>query len=72
MPKSISDLKDIVRLGGGISVDATKIGIVDLRDLVRIASGSGATIIFRNSGDKVISDLRDLARLAPGKVIFEI
>lgn len=72
MPKTTSDLKDIVRLGGGVSVDATTKATSDLKDLARLAAASNATIVVRNADIMATSDLKDISRLAPGKVIFEI
>ena len=72
MSKTTIDLKDIVRLGGSVSLDASTKTTSDLKDIARLASGSGATLILRNAGIKTTTDLKDIARLAPGKVIFEI
>ena len=72
MTKTTTDLKDIVRLGGGISVDASTKTTTDLKDLARLANASGANLVIRNADAKTTTDLKDIARLAPGKVIFEI
>ena len=72
MPKTTTDLKDIVRLGGGVSVDASTRTTTDLKDIARLANTSGATLVIRNADTKTTTDLKDIARLAPGKVIFEI
>ena len=72
MPKTTTDLKDIVRLGGGISVDASTKTTTDLKDLAQLANASGANLVIRNADAKTTTDLKDIARLAPGKVIFEI
>lgn len=72
MAKTTTDLKDIVILGGGISIDATTKTSTDLKDIARLANTSGATIIIRNADGKTSTDLKDIARLAPGKVIFEL
>jgi len=72
MPKTTTDLKDIVRLGGGVSIDATTKTTTDLKDIARLANTSGATIVIRNADTKTTTDLKDIARLAPGKVILEI
>lgn len=72
MAKTISELKDIVRLGGGINVDGSSKTTSDLKDLARLANASNATIIVRNAATKTTSELKDIARLAPGKVTFEL
>lgn len=72
MPKTTTDLKNIVRLGGGISVDASAKTTTDLKDFARLANTSGANLVIRNADAKTTTDLKDIARLAPGKVIFEI
>jgi len=72
MPKTTTELKDIVRLGGGISIDATTKTPTELKDITRLANISGATIVIRNADTKTPTELKDIARLAPGKVIFEV
>lgn len=70
MPKSTSDLKDIVRLGGGINVDAKHTPTIVLKDLATLANTPGAMITIRNADKKLPPDLKDIARLAPGKITF--
>lgn len=72
MPKRTADLKDIARLGGGISVDAATKTTADLKDIARQIHTSGATLIIRNAGVKATADLKDIARVAPTNVVFEI
>jgi hypothetical protein len=70
MTKTTTDLKDIVRLGGSISVEASTKTTTDLKDIARILN-LGATLTIRNASVKTTTDLKDIARLAPGNVIFE-
>lgn len=72
MTKTTTDLKDIVRLGGGLSIDATNRTSTDLKDIARLANNSGAIIIIKNTDSMTPTDLKDIARLAPSKIIFEI
>jgi hypothetical protein len=72
MNKTTTDLQSIVRLGGGISIDASTKTTTDIQSLARLAKDSGASLIVRNAGAKTTTDLQSIARLAPGKVIFEI
>ncbi|MDB5257624.1 MAG: hypothetical protein JWM14_2319 [Chitinophagaceae bacterium] len=72
MSRSTTDLKEIVRLGGGLSLDANTKSTADLKLLAIQTKVSGATLIVRNAGIKSTNDLKDIARLAPGRVIFEI
>ena len=72
MSISISDLITIVRKGGGINIDATKITVSDLIVIARKANGSGATIYIRNAAALSSDDLKVIASKAGGKVIFEI
>ncbi|MGZ4055568.1 MAG: hypothetical protein ACXVPU_17510 [Bacteroidia bacterium] len=72
MPKTVTELQSIVRLGGGISIDASIMTTISIQSLARLANDSGATIIVRNADVKTIVDLQSFARLAPGKVIFEL
>lgn len=70
MIKTTTDLKDIVRLGGSISVEASTKTTTDLKDIARTLN-LGATLTIRNASVKTTTDLKDIARLAPGNVIFE-
>ena len=72
MPKSTLDLKAIIRLGRGISIDASKYSTLDLKSMAKLAGPSGATLILRNSDTKSTLDLKSIARHAPTKVIFKI
>ncbi len=72
MPKTTTNLKDIVRLGGGVSVNASTLTTISLKDIARLAHSLGGTIIIRNADSKTTTDLKDIARLAPGRIIFEI
>ena len=72
MPKTTTDLREIARLGGGLSIDATTKPTSDLKDIARLINSSNATLIIRNADVKTTTDLKDIARLASGKIIFEI
>ena len=72
MSKSTSDLKEIVRVGGGINIDGNSYAPMDLKEMARQANASGATIIIRNAINKSTADLKEIARAAPGKVVFEL
>lgn len=72
MEKTKTDLMSIVKLGGGISIDAKTENTSYLKDIAKLANSSGAIIYIRNAGSKNTSDLKDIAKLAPGKVIFEV
>ncbi|MDV3508785.1 hypothetical protein CMU89_15185 [Elizabethkingia anophelis] len=70
--RTTSELKDIVELGGGITIDASEKTTLELKEIAKLANSSGATIIIRNTSVKTTSELKEIAKLAPGKVIFEI
>lgn len=72
MAKTTTELKDIVRFGGGISIDAATKTTTELKDIARLAHGSGATLVVRNAQVKTTTELKDIARLAPSKVVFEL
>ena len=72
MPKTTTNLQSIVRLGGGINIDATNKTTTDLQSFARLANTSGATLVIRNADTKTTTNLQSIARLAPGKVIFEL
>lgn len=69
---SSSEIQDIVRLGGGVSVDAALISTSDLQNIARLANNHSGLLIVRNATHKSSSDLKSIARHAPGKVIFEL
>ena len=71
MKKTISDLKEIIRLGGGMNLDATLFTVPELKDFVKLAEISGATICVKNTELLAVNDLKTIARLGGGKVIFE-
>lgn len=72
MPKTTIELKDIARLGGGLSIDANTKTTLELKDIASIINASGSKLIIRNADRKTALDLKNISRLAPGKVIFEI
>ncbi|NEW78917.1 MAG: hypothetical protein GZ086_05715 [Gelidibacter sp.] len=71
MKKTISDLKDIIRLGGGMNLDATLFTASELNDFAVLAERSGAIIRVKNTESLTINNLKEIARLGHGKVIFE-
>jgi len=71
MKKTISDLKEIIRLGGGMNLDATLFTVPELKDFVKLAEISGASINVKNTECLSVYDLKNIARLGGGKVIFE-
>lgn len=71
MKKTITDLKDIIRLGGGMNIDATLFTISDLYDFAILAERSGAIINIKNTEDLTVNNLKDIAKLGRGKVIFK-
>jgi hypothetical protein len=71
MKKTITDLKDIIRLGGGMNLDATAYTIPELNDFAILAERSGAIIRVKNTENLTINNLKEIARLGRGKVIFE-
>ena len=71
MKKTIADLKDIIRLGGGMNLDATLFTISELYDFAILAERSGAIININNTDDLTVNNLKDIAKLGRGKVIFK-
>jgi len=72
MTKLTSEIKDIARSGGGISVDASTKLTSELKEIAQAINASNAFLIIRNADDKLTSELKEIARAAPGKVIFEL
>jgi len=71
MKKTITDLKDIIRLGGGMNIDATLFTVTELNDFAVLAERSGAIIRVKNTEDLTVNNLKEIAKLGRGKVIFE-
>ncbi len=71
MKKTITDLKDIIRLGGGMNLDATLFTVSELNDFAILAERSGAIINVKNTENLTINNLKEIAKLGRGKVIFE-
>lgn len=71
MKKTITDLKDIIRLGGGMNLDATIFTMTELNDFAVLAERSGAIINVKNTENLTVNNLKEIAKLGRGKVIFE-
>lgn len=71
MKKTIADLKDIIRLGGGMNLDATLYSITELNDFATLAERSGAIINIKNTESLSVNTLKEIAKFGHGKVIFE-
>jgi len=71
MKKTVTDLKDIIRLGGGMNLDATLFTVSELNDFAILAERSGAIINFKNTENLTVNNLKEIAKLGRGKVIFE-
>lgn len=72
MPKTTAQIQSIIRLGGGISLDATNKTTSTLQSFARLANTNSEILIIRNADVKTVAELQSIARLAPGKVIFEL
>lgn len=72
MAKTTIDLREVARAGGGMSIDAMNYTTIELKEIGRAASTSGATIVLRNADTKTATDLKEIARTSPGKFIFEL
>ena len=71
MKKTITDLKDIIRLGGGMNLDATLFTLTELNDFAVLAERSGAIIRVKNTENLTVNNLKEIAKLGRGKVVFE-
>lgn len=71
MKKTITDLKDIIRLGGGMNLDANSFSVPELNDFATLAEKSGAIIKVKNTENLTVNNLKEIAKLGRGKVIFE-
>jgi hypothetical protein len=72
MAKTTDQLKQIVSLGGGISIDSGDKTTDQLKQIAALAAKSGAIIILRNADGKTTDQLKQIAELAPGRVVFEL
>jgi hypothetical protein len=71
MNRSVIGLKEIIKLGGGINIDASLFTIINLKDFARLGAESGARIILRNTTELTLINLNDIARLGKGRVLFQ-
>jgi len=71
MKKTIADMKDIIRLGGGMNIDATFYTVAELYDFAVLAERSGAIINIKNTENLTVNNLKEIAKLGHGKVIFK-
>lgn len=71
MKKTITDLKDIIRFGGGMNLDATLFTVAELHDFATLAERSGAIINIKNVENLTVNNLKDIAKLGRGRVIFK-
>lgn len=62
-------MKEIVRLGGGLDIDAKNVMPDTAKTIARMAGASGATVIFRNPA-WMPDTLKEIGRLSAGNVIF--
>ena len=69
--RTTSDLIQIVRAGGGISVDAKLRTTSDLIQIARAAQMSRVNVIFRGMSLRMTADLIQIARAGNGHVTFE-
>jgi len=65
-----NDLKDLVRIGGSISIDASSLVIIELKEIIQIANPK-ATIIIRNAINIPISELKGIVKIAGCNIISE-
>jgi len=70
MPKALWELKDILRAGGSVEVDARNLATWELKDLARVATEGGGMLIVNNADVKATWELKDIARAGRGRVIF--
>jgi hypothetical protein len=70
---TIVQLKQIIRAGGGLSLDASLFTLHQLTEIVEAAQAGGkASVSLHNVAGLNATQLAELAALAPGLVSFEI
>lgn len=72
MKITTTEIKDIVRLGGSVSVDAAAHTPTELKDIVRLTIGHPNKVILRNTGKLTATELKDIARIGKENVVIEI
>ena len=72
MAKLATELEEIARAGGGLSLDATQYSTPDLQFIGRAASSYGVTIVLRQAAAKTTADLKAIAQASPGNFVFEL
>lgn len=70
--KTTAQIKQIVALGGSVSIDANNKTTEQLKQIAIEAVKSCAKIIIRNAGNKTTDQLKQIASILPKKIIFEI
>lgn len=65
-----SDVKEILREGGGMVVDATEWYTSTLKEFAKAAREGGGNLQIKNYGDLFISDMKGISRNGKGHVIF--
>lgn len=72
MSKTISDLEQIVSVGGGIIIDAKGRITKDLIKIASFAAESRATVVIKNASPKTTNELMQIGAAGRGTVMFEL
>ena len=71
MAKSTSDLQSLLKLGGGVIIDAASKSSSDLKSMAKLSASTGGKLILRNASSKSLAELQSIAKIATDNVIFE-
>ncbi|WP_285111089.1 hypothetical protein [Leclercia adecarboxylata] len=73
MSKTTEQLIDILKAGGSISIDITARPYAHLMRLAEASSGTGSTLIFRNSQERASQQLIELSKYnTSNNIIFSV
>ncbi len=68
-----TQLKDILKAGGSLIIDASKMTPPQIEEMVTAAAANkGARLTLKKTGQMIPQHLVALSALAPGQVIFDL
>src|SRR6185369_1488529 len=71
MQMTVTELSNIARAGGTVSVDGAIYGATELTTIARAGQGAGGGVIVRNASRLTAVEAASIARAGPGHVTLE-
>jgi len=69
---TVEQLTQIVAAGGGLVLDASKMTLNQIKEIIPAAKANKARITLKNVSDMTAGQLMEIAGLAPGLVTFNL